>query len=123
MDIDAILHSTVAVRATIPEDAFTADSLGTLREGSGAGPFRSRSGVRAAPCPPAKPIRCLGTREHHEQQEQGDRPPTQTFKDVGHASHLCLPLGAVAAHARQFHRVLDMRVTVLRADTCRQGFH
>jgi S1-C subfamily serine protease len=36
MDIDAILHATVAVRATIPEDAFTADSLGTLREGSGA---------------------------------------------------------------------------------------
>ena len=30
-----LLHSIVAVRALIPEDAFTAAPLGTLREGSG----------------------------------------------------------------------------------------
>ena len=35
MNIDPILRSIVAVRASIPEDAFTAPSLGTLREGSG----------------------------------------------------------------------------------------
>jgi len=35
MDIDTILQSVVAVRATIPEDAFTASGLGTRREGSG----------------------------------------------------------------------------------------
>ena len=35
MDIDPILRSVVAVRATIPDDAFTAGGLGTLREGSG----------------------------------------------------------------------------------------
>jgi S1-C subfamily serine protease len=35
MDIDALLQSVVAVRATIPEDAFTAGTLGTIREGSG----------------------------------------------------------------------------------------
>lgn len=35
MDVERILRSIVAVRATIPEDAFTADSLGTRREGSG----------------------------------------------------------------------------------------
>lgn len=35
MDIDPILPSIVAVRASIPEDAFTASGLGTLREGSG----------------------------------------------------------------------------------------
>ena len=35
MDIDTNLRSIVAVRSTIPEDAFTATSLGTLREGSG----------------------------------------------------------------------------------------
>jgi len=35
MNIDPILRSVVAVRATIPEDAFTATTLGTLREGSG----------------------------------------------------------------------------------------
>jgi S1-C subfamily serine protease len=35
MDIDAALRSIVAVRATIPDDAFTASGLGTLREGSG----------------------------------------------------------------------------------------
>jgi len=35
MDIDPILPSIVAVRATIPDDAFTAAGLGTLREGSG----------------------------------------------------------------------------------------
>ena len=29
------LKSIVTVRATVPEDAFTADALGTLREGSG----------------------------------------------------------------------------------------
>jgi len=35
MDISAILPSVVAVRAHIPDDAFTAAGLGTLREGSG----------------------------------------------------------------------------------------
>ncbi|RJT36370.1 serine protease [Mesorhizobium waimense] len=35
MNIDTISRSVVAVRATIPEDAFTADALGTRREGSG----------------------------------------------------------------------------------------
>ena len=35
MSIDTILQSVVAVRATIPEDAFTASGLGTRREGSG----------------------------------------------------------------------------------------
>lgn len=35
MNIDPILPSIVAVRALIPEDAFTASGLGTLREGSG----------------------------------------------------------------------------------------
>ncbi|HEY4199592.1 MAG TPA: S1C family serine protease [Devosiaceae bacterium] len=35
MSTDPIARSIVAVRATIPEDAFTASGLGTLREGSG----------------------------------------------------------------------------------------
>lgn len=35
MDKAAILRSIVAVRAAIAEDAFTAESLGTMREGSG----------------------------------------------------------------------------------------
>jgi S1-C subfamily serine protease len=35
MEIDTTLPSVVAVRAHIPEDAFTASGLGTLREGSG----------------------------------------------------------------------------------------
>ncbi len=35
MRIDTILRSIVAVRASIPDDAFTATTLGTLREGSG----------------------------------------------------------------------------------------
>ena len=35
MDIDSILRSIVTVRSSIPEDAFTATTLGTLREGSG----------------------------------------------------------------------------------------
>ncbi|MDR3470188.1 MAG: S1C family serine protease [Devosia sp.] len=35
MNIDPILPSIVAVRASVPDDAFTAGSLGTLREGSG----------------------------------------------------------------------------------------
>jgi S1-C subfamily serine protease len=35
MNIDTILRSVVAVRASIPEDAFTAGTLGTRREGSG----------------------------------------------------------------------------------------
>src|SRR5215212_2869000 len=35
MNIDPILHSVVGIRAQIPEDAFTASGLGTLREGSG----------------------------------------------------------------------------------------
>lgn len=34
MDINPILRSVVAVRSSIPEDAFTAATLGTLREGS-----------------------------------------------------------------------------------------
>jgi S1-C subfamily serine protease len=36
MNIDRVLQSIVAVRSSIPEDAFTASTLGTLREGSGA---------------------------------------------------------------------------------------
>ncbi len=35
MELDTTLPSIVAVRAHIPEDAFTASGLGTLREGSG----------------------------------------------------------------------------------------
>lgn len=35
MNIDSILRSIVAVRASVPDDAFTATSLGTRREGSG----------------------------------------------------------------------------------------
>ena len=35
MDIDALKRSVVTVSATIPEDAFTAEGLGTHREGSG----------------------------------------------------------------------------------------
>lgn len=35
MDIEKTLRSIVAVRSTIPKDAFTADTLGTRREGSG----------------------------------------------------------------------------------------
>jgi S1-C subfamily serine protease len=35
MEIDTTLPSVVAVRAHIPDDAFTASGLGTLREGSG----------------------------------------------------------------------------------------
>jgi S1-C subfamily serine protease len=35
MTIDPSLRSVVAVRAHIPDDAFTAEGLGTLREGSG----------------------------------------------------------------------------------------
>ena len=36
MDIDPLLRSVVAVRSSIPDDAFTAAALGTVREGSGA---------------------------------------------------------------------------------------
>ncbi|ANM09780.1 MULTISPECIES: S1C family serine protease [unclassified Rhizobium] len=35
MNIDPILRSVVAVRSSIPDDAFTAETLGTVREGSG----------------------------------------------------------------------------------------
>lgn len=35
MNIDNILRSVVALRATVPEDAYTATTLGTRREGSG----------------------------------------------------------------------------------------
>ena len=35
MNIDTILRSVVTVRSSIPEDAFTAATLGTRREGSG----------------------------------------------------------------------------------------
>lgn len=35
MKIDPILSSVVALRSTIPDEAFTASGLGTLREGSG----------------------------------------------------------------------------------------
>ena len=35
MNIDPILRSVVAVRSSIPEDAYTAEALGTQREGSG----------------------------------------------------------------------------------------
>jgi S1-C subfamily serine protease len=34
MDIDKLLRSIVTVRASIPDDAFTAATLGTRREGS-----------------------------------------------------------------------------------------
>ncbi len=35
MDLDLILQSVVALRAAVPDDAFTASTLGTRREGSG----------------------------------------------------------------------------------------
>jgi S1-C subfamily serine protease len=35
MNLDSIRPSVVAIRTTIPDDAFTADALGTRREGSG----------------------------------------------------------------------------------------
>ena len=35
MDVEAILRSVVAVRTTVPDEAFTAQALGTRREGSG----------------------------------------------------------------------------------------
>ncbi len=35
MNVDTILRSIVAVRTSIPDDAFTAETLGTRREGSG----------------------------------------------------------------------------------------
>jgi len=35
MSVDPVLRSVVALRASIPEDAFTAGTLGTQREGSG----------------------------------------------------------------------------------------
>ncbi len=35
MTIDPRLRSVVAVRAHVPDEAFTAATLGTLREGSG----------------------------------------------------------------------------------------
>jgi S1-C subfamily serine protease len=35
MNIDSILRSVVAIRSSVPEDAFTADTLGIIREGSG----------------------------------------------------------------------------------------
>jgi S1-C subfamily serine protease len=35
MNIDTIFQSMVAVRSSIPEDAFTATALGIRREGSG----------------------------------------------------------------------------------------
>jgi S1-C subfamily serine protease len=35
MNVNAIRPSVVAIRTTIPDDAFTADALGTRREGSG----------------------------------------------------------------------------------------
>ncbi len=35
MSFDPIIQSVVALRAIVPDDAFTADNLGTLREGSG----------------------------------------------------------------------------------------
>ncbi|TCR91646.1 S1C family serine protease [Rhizobium sp. BK376] len=35
MNIDTVLRSIVALRASVPEDAFTASALGTEREGSG----------------------------------------------------------------------------------------
>jgi len=35
MNIDPFLRSVVAVRSSVPQDAFTAETLGTLREGSG----------------------------------------------------------------------------------------
>jgi S1-C subfamily serine protease len=35
MNVDTVLRSVVAVRSSIPDDAFTATTLGTLREGSG----------------------------------------------------------------------------------------
>src|ERR1700709_2333291 len=35
MNIDRVFRSMVAVRSSVPEDAFTATALGTRREGSG----------------------------------------------------------------------------------------
>src|SRR4051812_27862430 len=35
MDIDPVLPSIVKLRSLVPEDAFTATTLGTVREGSG----------------------------------------------------------------------------------------
>ncbi|AXV17952.1 signal protein PDZ (plasmid) [Neorhizobium sp. SOG26] len=35
MDLEKVMRSLVAVRASIPDNAFTADTLGTRREGSG----------------------------------------------------------------------------------------
>ena len=35
MEIDPFLRSIVGLRASVPEDAFTATTLGTVREGSG----------------------------------------------------------------------------------------
>ena len=35
VDIDQVLRSVVRVRSSVPEDAFTATTLGTVREGSG----------------------------------------------------------------------------------------
>jgi S1-C subfamily serine protease len=35
MNIDRLLRSIVSVRASVPDDAFTASALGTIREGSG----------------------------------------------------------------------------------------
>lgn len=35
MNIDRIMRSIVAIRSSIPEDAFTASTLGTVRDGSG----------------------------------------------------------------------------------------
>ncbi|TIV91608.1 MAG: serine protease, partial [Mesorhizobium sp.] len=35
MTVEKISRSVVAVRATVPDDAFTANALGTRREGSG----------------------------------------------------------------------------------------
>src|SRR5690606_27447630 len=35
MNIETVLRSVVALRSSIPEDAYTAGTLGSLREGSG----------------------------------------------------------------------------------------
>ncbi len=35
MNIGRILKSVVALRSSVPDDAFTAETLGVLREGSG----------------------------------------------------------------------------------------
>ena len=45
MASDNLLRSIVTLRASVPDDAFTASSLGTSREGSGVVGRRQSSGL------------------------------------------------------------------------------